>query len=265
MNSTREIKSRINGFFHVTPAVPGWKRALDLACCILALPAITPALAIVAAWIKLTSPGPVLFKQDRVGYMGRTFCCLKFRTMKMGATGETHRSHAETLISSNAPMIKLDATGDSRLIFGAWLLRATGLDELPQVFNIFRGEMSLVGPRPCIPYEYSRYLPHQKARFCSVPGLTGLWQVRGKNKTTFEQMIQLDIAYGTSKNLWLDLQIIFMTLPAIIIQVFDAQRARVIFHKSGGPSNARPCDAQFREHRGSKASKDGQGLIKSII
>jgi transcriptional regulator of met regulon len=100
------------------------------------------------------------------------------------------------------------------------------LDELPQLINVLRGEMSLVGPRPCLPYEYDNYLPWQKERFETVPGLTGLWQVSGKNKTTFVEMIQLDIKYAKNKTLWWDLKIILMTVPAMVIQMLETRRAR---------------------------------------
>jgi lipopolysaccharide/colanic/teichoic acid biosynthesis glycosyltransferase len=123
-------------------------------------------------------------------------------------------------------MTKLDARSDPRLIpFGA-ALRATGLDELPQVINIIRGEMSFVGPRPCIPYEYEVYEPWHRRRFDAVPGLTGLWQVSGKNRTTFDQMIRLDIEYAERASLWLDLTIILKTLPALYIQCLDIRSQR---------------------------------------
>jgi lipopolysaccharide/colanic/teichoic acid biosynthesis glycosyltransferase len=123
-------------------------------------------------------------------------------------------------------MQKMDSRGDSRLITGGWLLRATGLDELPQIINVLRGDMSVVGPRPCIPYEYEQYTAQQRERFASVPGLTGLWQVSGKNRTTFEEMVRLDVEYARSKSLLLDLKIITMTLPALYTQVSDVQKAK---------------------------------------
>jgi lipopolysaccharide/colanic/teichoic acid biosynthesis glycosyltransferase len=124
-------------------------------------------------------------------------------------------------MNSNAPMMKMDSQGDPRIITFGVLLRASGLDELPQLINVLQGEMSLVGPRPCLPYEYDEYLPWQKKRFETVPGLTGLWQVSGKNKTTFLEMIQLDIKYAKNKTLWWDLKIILMTAPALIIQMLE--------------------------------------------
>jgi lipopolysaccharide/colanic/teichoic acid biosynthesis glycosyltransferase len=123
-------------------------------------------------------------------------------------------------------MTKLDARSDPRLIpFGA-ALRATGLDELPQILNVLRGEMSIVGPRPCIPYEYELYEPWHRRRFDAVPGLTGLWQVSGKNRTTFDQMIRLDIDYAERASLWLDLTIMLKTLPALITQCVDINLER---------------------------------------
>jgi len=128
------------------------------------------------------------------------------------------------LMKSDAPMVKLDARGDSRIIPFGLLLRSSGLDELPQLVNVLRGEMSLVGPRPCLPYECDNYLPWQRERFNTLPGLTGLWQVSGKNRTTFVEMMQLDIKYTRNKTLWLDLMIILKTIPAILGQVWHARK-----------------------------------------
>jgi lipopolysaccharide/colanic/teichoic acid biosynthesis glycosyltransferase len=141
-------------------------------------------------------PGPALFRQRRVGYKGREFTCYKFRTMRVDAEATLHCDHFRQLMESDVPMTKLDARSDPRLVPLGALLRTTGLDELPQLINILRGEMSLVGPRPCIPYEYERYQPWQRRRFDAVRGLTGLWQVSGKNRTTFNEMIRLDIEYS---------------------------------------------------------------------
>lgn len=122
-------------------------------------------------------------------------------------------------------MTKLDARSDPRLVPLGALLRATGMDELPQLINVLRGDMSIVGPRPCIPYEYENYKPWQRRRFDAVPGLTGLWQVSGKNRTTFNEMVQLDIEYSKRVSLGLDLRIILKTLPALWEQCLDL-RAR---------------------------------------
>jgi lipopolysaccharide/colanic/teichoic acid biosynthesis glycosyltransferase len=123
-------------------------------------------------------------------------------------------------------MTKLDSGKDARLIpFGNWI-RAAGLDELPQIINILKGEMSIVGPRPCIPYEFALYEAWQRARCDAPPGLTGLWQVSGKNRTTFEQMVRLDIEYSRRMSLWLDASIVLRTLPAIIRQISDLIAAK---------------------------------------
>ena len=134
-------------------AIPTWKRALDLALLVLFLPVILPIALLLAAFIWTTTGGPVVFRQERVGFKGRRFICLKFRTMQVNADTSGHQAYLAQLARSDEPMVKLDLKGDSRLIFGAKLLRATGLDELPQLINVLRGEMSLDGPRPCLPYE----------------------------------------------------------------------------------------------------------------
>jgi lipopolysaccharide/colanic/teichoic acid biosynthesis glycosyltransferase len=195
---------------------------LDAVCIFLASPIIVPVILLIAFWIKLVSRGPVIFKQKRIGYLGMPFTVLKFRTMKVGANAGTHQNHVEKLIRSEVPMTKMDSAGDPRLIpLGVWL-RATGLDELPQLINVLRGEMSLVGPRPCTPYEYDHYLPWHKERFQTLPGLTGLWQVNGKNKTTFTRMMNLDIEYVRKISLSLDLKIIFKTFSVLCGQLVDA-------------------------------------------
>jgi exopolysaccharide production protein ExoY len=205
---------------------PIWKRSLDIACCLIAL----PFLALTALWAffitTTVARGPIFFRQERVGHLGRRFLLYKFRTMHVTASGSAHQAHFSQLMTSNAPMQKLDARGDNRLILGGWLLRASGLDELPQIINVLRGEMSIVGPRPCIPYEYEGYSPWQRNRLRSVPGLTGLWQVSGKNRTTFEEMVRLDIAYGEKLSFVRDIGIIVRTLPALLTQISDIRRAR---------------------------------------
>ena len=193
---------------------------------LLGVTVVGPLMAAIALYIKLVSSGPVLFKQERVGYLGRIFTCYKFRSMKPDAEVLSHQQHTADLIRrADVPMQKMDK-GDPRLIPGGEWLRASGLDELPQFFNILRGEMSLVGPRPCVPYEYAQYQPWQKLRVEVAPGLTGLWQVSGKNKTTFSEMIQMDIEYWQSRSLWLDLKIIFKTVPAVVEQVRQSRQAR---------------------------------------
>ncbi|HEU6449321.1 MAG TPA: sugar transferase [Verrucomicrobiae bacterium] len=209
------IASRIKNF-------PLWKRALDLAAVGLSAPCWIPLSVLIGLSVKIASPGPAFFRQTRVGYHGRPFLCLKFRTMNVSADTGIHHRHLAHLIKSDEPMTKLDAR-DSRLIHGGRLLRALGLDELPQLLNVLRGEMSLVGPRPCLEYEYEQFSQRHRERFETLPGLTGLWQVSGKNRTTFEQMMNLDIRYVREKSLWLDLKILAKTIPAILIQVYETK------------------------------------------
>jgi lipopolysaccharide/colanic/teichoic acid biosynthesis glycosyltransferase len=223
--SFSQILQSLSGSTLTVTEVPLWKRRLDVALVLMTAIFWGPVCLLIALYIKVVSPGPVLFKQTRVGHMGKQFCCLKFRTMKTGADTTVHQNHLNQLISSNKPMQKLDVKGDSRLIPGGRWLRAVGADELPQLINVLSGEMSLVGPRPCVPYEYELFQPAHRQRCHTLPGLTGLWQVNGKNRTTFERMMELDLAYVKNKSLLLDLQIIFSTLPALISQVVDILRA----------------------------------------
>jgi lipopolysaccharide/colanic/teichoic acid biosynthesis glycosyltransferase len=206
--------------------LPVWKRVLDLGLILVLSPALLLIGGFVAMLIKVGSPGPVFFRQRRVGYKRQTFVCLKFRTMRVDADVDSHRRHTQELIRSQTPMIKLDARRDPRMIpFGSFL-RVTGLDELPQVINVLRGEMSLIGPRPCIPYECESYEPWHWQRFDAVPGLTGLWQVSGKNRTTFDEMVRLDIEYSQRLSLSLDLKIILKTIPALWGQYCDLRVAK---------------------------------------
>ncbi len=216
-------------------ALPLWKRLLDVMCILLAAPLWLPIMLFLGIFIKIVSPGPALFRQERIGFRGRRFTCFKFRTMQVNADAGIHQGHLNRLMDSNAPMKKLDAAGDPRLIPGGLFLRSLGLDEAPQIFNILRGEMSLVGPRPCVAYEYEHYSAHHRRRLDAVPGLTGLWQVSGKNKTTFERMIDLDIFYAANKTLWLDLTILFKTVPAILAQTKDIQEDSQAEKKPAAP------------------------------
>ncbi len=206
--------------------LPAWKRAIDLGCCLLALPALAVLTAFMTLVTKLIAPGPVFFRQERIGCSGNRFWIYKFRTMRVGSDQQSHLNHIKDLIGTDAPMVKLDARGDTRLIPGCWLMRATGLDELPQIINVLRREMSVVGPRPCLPAEYAHYMPWQRQRSQAMPGLTGLWQVSGKNRTTFNEMVHLDIRYTETKSWALDLRIILMTVPALLVQTYDTRMAR---------------------------------------
>lgn len=220
----------------VRDALPLWKRALDIFCCLLAM----PFLAVVALWTlaitQIAAPGPILFRQERIGHNGRRFSLYKFRTMHVSANVAQHQAHFSRLMKSNEPMEKLDARHDTRLIPGGWLMRASGFDELPQVINILRGEMSVVGPRPCISYEFDQYSMWQRRRLESVPGLTGLWQVSGKNRTTFCEMVLLDIAYGENLSPLQDIGIILRTVPALWVQVSDTRKSRQAVPQLSAPT-----------------------------
>ncbi|HXF05226.1 MAG TPA: sugar transferase [Blastocatellia bacterium] len=209
------------------------KRAFDLVASALGLIVLSPLLAIIAAIVKLTSPGPILFRQERVGMDGRIFLAYKFRTMYPDADDRPHREVAIRLIkgvgSPPSPGMSLTPTmtvtqnvlygkvpGDRRITpVGRWL-RRWSLDELPQLINVLKGEMSLVGPRPPIPYEVELYSPWHRKRLDVKPGLTGLWQVSGRNRLPFERMVELDLYYIENWSFWLDLLILLKTIPAIL-------------------------------------------------
>jgi lipopolysaccharide/colanic/teichoic acid biosynthesis glycosyltransferase len=205
---------------------PWWKRAIDMVGAASALILLSPLLAACVVAIKIASPGPVFLRQERIGFLGRRFWCLKLRTMKVNADQSVHQKHLDHLIRSNAAMTKLDKKADPRLIPGIGrILRASGIDELPQLLNVVRGDMSLVGPRPCLPYEYAMYQRWHRQRFNSLPGLTGLWQVSGKNRTSFVDMMRLDIAYSQSVTPWKDSQILLRTFPAVVTEVKEVLSA----------------------------------------
>jgi lipopolysaccharide/colanic/teichoic acid biosynthesis glycosyltransferase len=211
--------------------LPIWKRTLDILISTMVLIILSPLFLLIAIYIRIMSPGPILFKQQRVGLNGKEFTFYKFRTMKMNNDDSYHQDHLKELIKSEKPMQKLDNQSDPRIIPGGYLLRTSGLDELPQLINIFKGEMSFVGPRPSIPYEVKEFLLWHKSRFDITPGLTGLWQVSGKNKLSFSQMIRLDISYGKKMSFWLDMFIILKTFPVVfklisekIIQKTNSQK-----------------------------------------
>lgn len=245
LKQLREMDQQNNelGLGEAASGLPLWKRALDLTLILLCAPGLLLIGAVVALIIKAGSRGPVLFRQRRIGFHGREFTCFKFRTMHTNAETDSHRQHTQQLIRSRDPMQKLDARQDPRLIPLARVLRAGGLDELPQLINVLRGEMSLVGPRPCLPYEYEMYEPWQRRRFTAVPGLTGLWQVSGKNQTTFDEMIRLDIAYGEQLSLWRDVKILVKTPIALWEQYSDLRAARRAPTRSGAQQLNKPIES----------------------
>jgi len=205
--------------------VPLWKRVLDVSLASVALLVLSPLMTCVALTIKVVSPGPVLFRQQRIGHLGRNFACLKFRSMRVDSDPALHAQHVRELICDGQRQLqKLDARHDPRLIPMGRIFRAAGLDELPQLINVLRGEMSLVGPRPCVAYEYRHFKDWQKRRCETPPGLTGFWQVNGKNRTTFEQMMRLDLAYGRQRTLYQDVVSLLRTPAVVLQQVFELAR-----------------------------------------
>lgn len=218
----------LSGYKTYALIMPFWKRTIDIVCCLIAMPLLGVCALFMAIITKLVSPGPILFKQERIGFQGKRFKIYKFRTMHVSADTGVHQTYFKDLMQTNAPMTKLDAKGDKRLIPFGWIFRASGLDELPQLINVFRGDMSLVGPRPCIPTEYEQYLPWQRERVNATPGLTGLWQVSGKNRTTFDEMIRLDIKYSRDITVGQDIKIILLTIPALFQQIGDTIQKRKV-------------------------------------
>ena len=213
------------------------KRGLDVATCLLSLILAFPLLLLMAFLIKIDSPGPVLFGQERVGLRklhsnGRvswalcTFMMYKFRTMRHDCSPSLHQSHMKTLIEGRASEAgSLGTNGhptnhklsnDPRVTRVGRVLRRTCLDELPQLLNVLKGEMSLVGPRPGIPYEVAEYEPRHRRRLGTIPGCVGLWQVSGWNTLDFEEMVQLDVRYIEQQSLWLDAKILLKTVSAVL-------------------------------------------------
>ena len=200
------------------------KRLMDLAGSAALLLLLSPVLAAIALVIKLTSKGPVLFRQERLGQFGSRFRCLKFRTMYMNCDSKIHQDYVQQFIAGKnedggqdplKPTV-YKITSDPRVTPIGRFLRKTSLDELPQFWNVLRGEMSLVGPRPPVPYEFAMYDVWHRRRVLELkPGVTGLWQVSGRSRTRFDDMVRLDLRYRLSWSLWLDLKILAVTPWAV--------------------------------------------------
>ena len=201
------------------------KRIFDIFTSLFGMLLFSPMFIIIATAIKLSSKGPIFYRQERLGEFGIPFLLYKFRTMKIDSDDSTHREYVTKMISGNDseinhgtsdnPLFKLKK--DKRITKVGSILRKTSIDEVPQLLNILRGEMSLVGPRPPIPYEVEAYKNWHLQRILEAkPGLTGLWQTSGKNKTTFEEMVRLDLRYIKKRSTWLDMKIVFNTLPAML-------------------------------------------------
>jgi lipopolysaccharide/colanic/teichoic acid biosynthesis glycosyltransferase len=201
------------------------KRALDIVGSATLLLLLSPIFAIIAVAIKLTSEGPVLFGQERMGQFGKRFKFLKFRSMYINNAPKIHQEYIRQFIAgeeaagetrSEAPPV-YKITNDPRVTPVGRFLRKTSLDELPQFWNVLIGDMSLVGPRPPVPYEFEIYQHWHRRRVLEVqPGITGLWQVSGRSRTTFDEMVRLDLRYCSSWSLWLDIKILLATPQAVI-------------------------------------------------
>ena len=204
----------------------GIKRTIDVLGSTFALVVCAPVFLLIALGIKVSSNGPVLFRQQRVGEHGRPFTFLKFRSMHVNNDPDVHKEYIKRLIAGEVEHQPLDGdrgciyklTNDARVTRVGAFLRRTSLDEMPQFFNVLRGEMSLVGPRPPVPYEVQHYdLWHRRRLVEAKPGITGLWQVNGRSRVAFDEMVRLDLRYAKTWSPWLDIKILLRTPWAVLI------------------------------------------------
>ncbi|MFP4312531.1 MAG: sugar transferase [Nitriliruptoraceae bacterium] len=209
------------------------KRALDRAGAAIVLLLAAPVLAAAVVAIRMTSPGPALFRQERVGRFEQPFTILKLRTMRIDADERVHREHIRSLLEqASIPVHEGDADGngtvepivfkltdDDRITPVGRFLRKSSIDELPQLINVLRGEMSLVGPRPDVPEAVTVYEPWHRRRFDVLPGMTGLWQVSGRDVLSPAQMLELDVRYADTWTLRRDLVILVRTIPAVLAKL----------------------------------------------
>ena len=202
------------------------KRLMDILGSFLALAFFSPLFLAIAAAVKLTSSGPIFFRQRRVGQHGNTFVFLKFRSMYTNNDANVHKQYVQQLIAGNADKHPSNGNGqgvykltkDSRITRVGAFLRKTSLDELPQFLNVLKGEMSLVGPRPPIPYEVEAYdIWHRRRLLEAKPGITGLWQVGGRSRVNFDDMVRLDLQYARSWSPWMDIKILLRTPSAMVL------------------------------------------------
>lgn len=203
-------------------AIRATRRTLDVGVAVLVLLVASPLLALIAIAVRIESRGPAIFRQRRVGRDEQVFVVHKFRTMRQDADEAPHREYVQQLIggtaekhkSQNGELFKLAV--DDRVTRTGRLLRNTSLDEIPQLWNVIRGEMSLVGPRPIVPYELEHYSSWYRERFAVKPGLTGLWQVSGRNERTYAEMVELDVEYVRRRTVRLDCTILFKTIWVVL-------------------------------------------------
>ena len=213
--STRTIQTlRLRMILWVirTKIVHSLKRVLDVTVAITALLAASPIMLFTAIAIKLDSPGPIFFKQTRVGKWGETFGCYKFRSMYIDA--EERKAQLAKQNESDGPVFKMK--NDPRVTRVGRIIRKLSIDELPQIFNVLRGEMSLVGPRPPVPKEVAQYTVEQMRRLDAVPGITGLQQVSGRSDLSFKRWVELDLQYIAEQGIAKDIEILLRTIPAVL-------------------------------------------------
>ena len=204
------------------PASDIAKRSLDIVGSLSLLLLFAPAMLAAFLAVRLSSPGPVLFRQERVGRRGEPFTMLKFRSMRVGAGHAIHKDYVTWFITASDKQPRHDGevfklTADPRITRAGNWLRKTSLDELPQFLNVLRGDMSLVGPRPPLPFEVEKYQPWHRRRVLEAkPGITGIWQVKGRSRTTFDEMVRMDLEYARTRSLWTDIRILAATPLAMI-------------------------------------------------
>jgi len=196
-------------------------RGIDIVVSAVLLVLLGPLMLVIAGLVRATSPGPALFRQVRVGYQGHEFVMLKFRSMYASCGDEVHRDFVVRMLQGGDPRRDCDDRlyklgGDRRVTPLGRILRSTSVDELPQLVNVLRGEMALVGPRPALAWEVKLYQPHHHERFSVKPGITGLWQVSGRSRLTMTQALELDVEYARRRSVLLDLRILLKTLPAVL-------------------------------------------------
>ena len=195
-------------------------RVIDVVLAAVALVTLSPLLLAVAAAVRATSRGPALFRQTRIGYRGEPFVMLKFRSMRVDCDDTLHREFNRRELAGEDPRSGragvYKPAHDPRITPVGRLLRVTSLDELPQLFNVLRGDMALVGPRPALDWEVALYQPHHRERFLVKPGITGLWQVSGRNLVSMRDALDLDVAYVHRRSVSLDLRILARTVPTVL-------------------------------------------------
>ena len=197
------------------------KRAVDVVGACGGLLVLSPLLGALALLVRLDSSGPALYRQERVGRGGRRFTMYKFRTMTAGSDTTVHRDYVRRYMTGSGDGLRNGSgryklEGDARVTRVGRLLRRWSLDELPQLLNVALGDMSLVGPRPPLPYEVELYTPRHSRRLDVLPGITGLWQVSGRSDVAYEERVRLDMFYIRNYSIWLDLQLILQTLPVVL-------------------------------------------------